>query len=85
MDRRRCSGAPDKPSTHQIRLVFPLHHPPFVQHGEGYRLKESSKWTPSVFCRTVRTLDRLAADGLPFDPSICMRLLTGMPVCSSSA
>ena len=53
---------------------------PFVKHGPGYRLNESSKWTPSVFCKTVRMLERLAADGLPFGPSMRMRLLAGICV-----
>jgi hypothetical protein len=42
------------------------------------RLSESSNRTPSVFCNAVRMLERLAAEGLPFGPSMRIRLLAGI-------
>jgi hypothetical protein len=49
-----------------------------------YRLSESSKRTPSAFCDAVRMLARLAAEGLPFGPSMRIRLLAGICVRFSS-
>ncbi len=56
-----------------------------IEDAYYYRFIDNSNKTPSAFCSATSILEKFATEGLPFRPSIRIRLLAGMCVRSSKS